>query len=1219
MLFHFLLLNCTILTTMKLLRSSIFLLLASTRRSSAQYCGCSSCTEAIWTTPSTDASGTYPCGDRIQWLQTELGYDETAACVKVSGEEFPDRPCGPVCNPEAVECNPPAPIRCGCSTCSDEVWSGTSATDGGGTHSCGARIEWLQSELGYSENDTCGIVGGKEFPDICGLCDPNMCDTPRPTLAPTEPPSPEDPSTFACGCESCTDEVLDNLATDASGTYSCGSRINWLQSEQSFTEQSACALVSEQFPSICGTACHPFECDTETKSPSPTFESTPLPSYVLNGDDTVVSNGASALVVTNAKIDDTISIGGTPRTSPLAIYVWVNDKNGMVCPQPTYAGSSWPLILLGGDYRIEEGVDCVAQMLQGTNVPFLCCNSPEHGFLPMYQFVGDSSPIDVNGEGLGEVWFSIPSSTTATPSPTRAETSSPVASPIDDAPCPNTDNMPSCPVPNLFEESDWTITNECVIESGVYTFRKLIITNGSTVVVRPDADVSMNVAGGILVNDRAALFVGCPTDPFLGAFDVTFTGGRSDLASGERWIKVGTATWANALVVENAKLEIHGRPKTSWTSLIKTATPGDTSIELATPTAWQPGDEVIVVQSSSNRDEVERRTIASANGNVLQLTEALEHTHEGGFVGRGTRLNAEVGMLSHNIRFHGSFDWNQCQSNFRGDGLPINGEEAKSECFGGILTFLKESAVHIENAEFDRLGQGLAMGRYPLHWHLAENVQGSYVRNVAVHSSANRCVVSTRRGAIVWHVCLLTLFQCTVSDGARIICRNNRWLGLLQHPRPQPLPRRRHRGGKLVPQQPRREPRQQSHHLHRSIRSGIWTDGLMDHQRQQHLYREHRCRSGVRGVGDHSHRRGVQSQSLLHELLRQFILRVRWNFWRVREVLQRGAGLRPRQLGHEPGASPHSRQGISRQLVQGKPEDGRRRRLSCIQFRGRVHPLLRLLPLLRIGMPHVPQRRAHVHVGSHGVRRRPPRVGAVLRARGTGVRGHRHRAHALQLLRTGGLHRLDHGGDHLHEGRHFLPQRSGIEPRTRGALRRVPPRRRRIQPPPRGRRLRRGRRPLQAVRRGILLLQLPVGRALLPRDGPSRQPRERQRAHPRADVPPRMARRGRDRPAVLVAVGIRVGRGIQGRGEGSHRPRPRGLLVVLRPDVVGGGVHGRADHGRAVRHGVVAERGIRAVRPGGESRPDGVGTRRRDQSQPQLPSVPTLPRRSRGMCRRTVL
>ena len=73
---------------------------------STSYCGCDSCTEDIWNTPATDSAGSFTCGGRITWLQTDRGYDEVGACTRVS-EEFANGPCGPACDPNKCNTTPP--------------------------------------------------------------------------------------------------------------------------------------------------------------------------------------------------------------------------------------------------------------------------------------------------------------------------------------------------------------------------------------------------------------------------------------------------------------------------------------------------------------------------------------------------------------------------------------------------------------------------------------------------------------------------------------------------------------------------------------------------------------------------------------------------------------------------------------------------------------------------------------------------------------------------------------------------------------------------------------------------------------------------------------------------------------------------------------------------------------------------------------------------------
>ena len=176
----------------------IFLTLALVKSSNAAFCGCDSCTLEVWDSFATDSGGSYTCGGRISWLQTSnLGYDESSACAKVS-DEFPGGPCGPV-------------------------------------------------------------------------CDPRKCNLP--TLAPTQPPTPE---ATHCGCDSCTQSVWDSVATDSDGSFTCGARANWLETVVGYDEAGACSKISFEFiDGPCGPACDPAQCAT-TRSPTPIPSNSPV-------------------------------------------------------------------------------------------------------------------------------------------------------------------------------------------------------------------------------------------------------------------------------------------------------------------------------------------------------------------------------------------------------------------------------------------------------------------------------------------------------------------------------------------------------------------------------------------------------------------------------------------------------------------------------------------------------------------------------------------------------------------------------------------------------------------------------------------------------------------------------------------------------------------------------------------------------------------------------
>ncbi len=81
----------------------------------------------------------------------------------------------------------------------------------------------------------------------------------------------------------------------------------------------------------------------------------------------------------------------------------------------------------------------------------------------------------------------------------------------------------------------------------------------------------------------------------------------------------------------------------------------------------------------------------------------------------------EVGLLTRNIKIQASAD-------------------AEQSYFGGHIMAMVTSKMFIEGVELNRMGQNLELARYPLHWHLAGDVKGQYVRNAAIHDTYNRCV-----------------------------------------------------------------------------------------------------------------------------------------------------------------------------------------------------------------------------------------------------------------------------------------------------------------------------------------------------------------------------------------------------------------------------------------------------------------------------------------------
>jgi len=117
-----------------------------------------------------------------------------------------------------------------------------------------------------SEEEACIRIGGDEFPEMCGPCDPTTCQhgseipsiDPTTTSSSAPSKSPSAKLTNSCGCDSCTESILNTLA----GDHTCGSRINWLQSSAGglLSEEEACIRIGgDEFPEMCGP-CNPQSC-----------------------------------------------------------------------------------------------------------------------------------------------------------------------------------------------------------------------------------------------------------------------------------------------------------------------------------------------------------------------------------------------------------------------------------------------------------------------------------------------------------------------------------------------------------------------------------------------------------------------------------------------------------------------------------------------------------------------------------------------------------------------------------------------------------------------------------------------------------------------------------------------------------------------------------------------------------------------------------------------
>ncbi len=213
-----------------------------------------------------------------------------------------------------------------------------------------------------------------------------------------------------------------------------------------------------------------------------------------------------------------------------------------------------------------------------------------------------------------------------------------------------------------------------------------------------------------------ALRAGTERSPIVGAVAITLLGATESADQ--------DGMSAKALIVAGGRLDLHGSRAPAWTRLSATANAGADRIALERDPQWHVGDRLVVASTDYDPAHAEERTITRIDGASVHLDRPLAYTHWGTmqrFGGRRLDERAEVGRLSRNVVV-------------RGDSASERGG------VGGHLMILPGSTVHISDVELHRMGQRGRTARYPIHWHLARDAAGSYVRRTAVWRSYNRCI-----------------------------------------------------------------------------------------------------------------------------------------------------------------------------------------------------------------------------------------------------------------------------------------------------------------------------------------------------------------------------------------------------------------------------------------------------------------------------------------------
>jgi len=208
------------------------------------------------------------------------------------------------------------------------------------------------------------------------------------------------------------------------------------------------------------------------------------------------------------------------------------------------------------------------------------------------------------------------------------------------------------------------------------------------------------------------LQIGTEAEPFTHKATITLT----DDVKGEDINTMGD----RGIMLMRGTLTMHGNRSHSWTRLDRTAGKGSTSISVLDAGDWRVGDEIVLASTDFNPRQAERRRITAVEGNTVSFAQPLEYMHYGAIT-FGVDERGEVGLLTRNIRVQAS-------------------EDAAETYFGGHIMAMGGSRAYVDGVELHRMGQHLALARYPMHFHVLGEGAGMYIRNAAIHESYNRCV-----------------------------------------------------------------------------------------------------------------------------------------------------------------------------------------------------------------------------------------------------------------------------------------------------------------------------------------------------------------------------------------------------------------------------------------------------------------------------------------------
>jgi predicted lipoprotein with Yx(FWY)xxD motif len=150
--------------------------------------------------------------------------------------------------------------------------------------------------------------------------------------------------------------------------------------------------------SACGDDDSDTEAGRSTTTQSTERETTTTTAATAESTTTTAATGGEVVVTVGmTNIGDVLV-----NKDNLTLYGFTNDTNGM----PSCSGgcaTTWPPLVVDGPdlpASLDPAVFKVVQRPDGTYQLVA-------GMWPLYTYSGDASPGDVNGQGIGGVWFAV--------------------------------------------------------------------------------------------------------------------------------------------------------------------------------------------------------------------------------------------------------------------------------------------------------------------------------------------------------------------------------------------------------------------------------------------------------------------------------------------------------------------------------------------------------------------------------------------------------------------------------------------------------------------------------------------------------------------------------------------------------------------------------------------------------------------------------------------